>query len=91
MRAGRACLKPGRKGLFLLARLSAGKYEVNATLDGVSVRHTTTIAATGMRQLVFRWVVPQAKSAMSRNDGLTCVDKYSAAGISMFDKRRHIA
>jgi hypothetical protein len=44
-------------GPFLLARLAPGKYEVVATLDGVSVRQKATVAGSGLHQLVFRWDV----------------------------------
>ena len=45
-------------GPLLLARLPPGRYEIVASLEGVSNRQATTVAAAGQRKLVFRWDVP---------------------------------
>ena len=55
---GAVVLETSTDGPLLLARLPAGRYEFAASLDGVSVRQTATVAATGQRRLVFRWNVP---------------------------------
>jgi hypothetical protein len=52
---GASVLETTAEGPLLLVRLPAGKYEIAATLEGKAVRQTTSLAATGQRQLVFRW------------------------------------
>jgi len=55
---GGVVLETSADGPLLLVRLPAGRYEIAASLDGVSVRQTATVAATGQRRLVLRWNVP---------------------------------
>ncbi len=56
------------EGPFLFAQLSPGKYVINATYAGTAQSRSTTIAATGRRELIFRWEEP-AESPLSV-DGL---------------------
>ena len=46
------------EGPFLFAQLSPGKYVINATYAGTVQTRSTTIAATGRRELIFRWEEP---------------------------------
>ena len=43
------------EGPFLLAQLPPGKYAISATYAGAAQTRNTTIAATGRRELIFRW------------------------------------
>ena len=43
------------EGPFLFARLAPGKYTVVATYAGLAQTRATAVAATGRRELVFRW------------------------------------
>jgi hypothetical protein len=42
-------------GPWLLANLAPGKYEITAAYDGKPVTRSTTIAASGRREVFFRW------------------------------------
>jgi len=42
-------------GPFLFAQLPPGKYAITATYAGSAQTRSTVIAATGRRELVFRW------------------------------------
>ena len=46
------------EGPFLFAQLAPGKYAITATYAGLAQTSSTTIAATGRRELVFRWDEP---------------------------------
>lgn len=50
------------EGPFLFAQLAPGKYAVTATYAGLAQTSSTTIAATGRRELVFRWDEPAESS-----------------------------
>ena len=43
------------EGPFLFVRLAPGKYQVTANYAGAAQTRSTTIAATGRRELIFRW------------------------------------
>ena len=43
------------EGPFLFAQLAPGKYRVTASYAGSASARDTTIAASGRRELVFRW------------------------------------
>jgi len=43
------------EGPFLFARLTPGNYQVTAIYGDISVKRSTTVSATGRRDLVFRW------------------------------------
>jgi hypothetical protein len=45
-------------GPFLYAQLAPGKYRITASYAGVASARDTTIAASGRRELVFRWEEP---------------------------------
>ena len=54
----RKVLETVSEGPFLFAQLSPGKYVINATYAGTVQTRSTTIAATGRRELIFRWEEP---------------------------------
>ncbi len=43
------------EGPWFLAKLPPGKYQFTATYESESFTRTTTIPATGQRELIFRW------------------------------------
>jgi hypothetical protein len=59
--ANRKMLETVSEGPFLFAQLAPGKYVITATYAGSAQTRSTAIAATGRRELVFRWEEP-AKS-----------------------------
>ena len=63
----RKVLETVSEGPFLFAQLSPGKYVINATYAGTAQTRSTTIAATGRRELIFRWEEP-AESSSSADD-----------------------
>lgn len=52
---GNKVLEAVSEGPWFLAKLAPGRYQVTAAYDGESFKRTTTISATGQRELVFRW------------------------------------
>jgi hypothetical protein len=56
--ANRKVLETVSEGPFLFAQLAPGKYAIAATYAGVTQTRSTTIAARGRRELVFRWEEP---------------------------------
>lgn len=56
--ADRKVLETVSDGPFLFAQLAPGKYAIAATYAGVTQTRSTTIAAKGRRELVFRWDEP---------------------------------
>jgi hypothetical protein len=55
----RSVLSTVAEGPFLFARLAPGKYQVTSSYAGVAQTRQTTIAASGRRELIFRWEEPQ--------------------------------
>lgn len=53
--AGGNVLATISEGPFLFVKLPAGKYQVTADYAGNAQTRSTTIAASGRRELVFRW------------------------------------
>lgn len=53
--SNRKVLDAVSEGPFFFAQLPPGKYTVNATYSGASQTRATAIAASGRRELVFRW------------------------------------
>jgi hypothetical protein len=51
----RKMLETVSDGPFLFAQLAPGKYSITATYAGLAQTRSTTIAATGRRELIFRW------------------------------------
>jgi hypothetical protein len=52
---GGTVLEAVAEGPFLFTRLAPGKYQVAASYGGVAQKRDTTIAASGRRELIFRW------------------------------------
>lgn len=52
---GAKVLETVSEGPWFLAKLPAGKYQFTATYESESSTRTTTIPATGQRELIFRW------------------------------------
>jgi hypothetical protein len=46
------------EGPFLFAQIAPGKYQITANYAGAAQTRSTTIAATGRRELIFRWEDP---------------------------------
>jgi hypothetical protein len=65
--ANRKVLETVAEGPFLFAQLAPGKYAITATYAGLAQTRSTTIAATGRRELIFRWA-EQAESPPSATD-----------------------
>jgi hypothetical protein len=63
----RKVLETVSEGPFLFAQLAPGKYAITATYAGTAQTRSTNIAATGRRELVFRWD-EQAESPPSAAD-----------------------
>ena len=51
-------LETASEGPFLFVRLAPGKYQITATYAGGAQTRSTTIAASGRRELIFRWEDP---------------------------------
>lgn len=51
----RKILEAASDGPFLYAQLRPGKYAITATYAGTSQTRSTAIAASGRRELIFRW------------------------------------
>lgn len=56
--ANRKVLETVAEGPFLFAQLPPGKYSVVAAYAGSAQTRSTAVAATGRRELVFRWEEP---------------------------------
>jgi len=52
---GAKVLETVSEGPWFLAKLPPGKYQFTATYESESFTRTTTIPATGQRELIFRW------------------------------------
>ena len=63
----RKVLETVSEGPFLFAQLSPGKYAITATYAGTAQTRNTTIAATGRRELIFRWEEPAESSLSTGN------------------------
>jgi len=59
---GRVVLETELAGPLLLARLSPGKYEVQAAYGGKAQTRTVTIPASGRRELFLYWAVPDVET-----------------------------
>ena len=53
--ANRVVLDTSSEGPWLLARLPAGNYQVNANYHGSVERRAVAVGATGLRTIDFRW------------------------------------
>lgn len=56
--ANRKLLDAVADGPFFFANLAPGKYTITVTYAGAAQSRATTIAASGRRELVFRWEEP---------------------------------
>jgi hypothetical protein len=65
--ANRKVLETVSDGPFLFAQLAPGKYAVAARYAGVTQTRSTTIAARGRREMVFRWEEPAESAAAARD------------------------
>lgn len=63
---GGKLLETVSEGPFLFAQFAPGKYQVSATYAGVTQSRNTTVAATGRRELIFRWEEPAEPRAESQ-------------------------
>jgi hypothetical protein len=65
--ANRKVLDVVSDGPFLYAQLPAGKYTVSANYAGAAQSRSTSLAASGRRELVFRW--EEAAESAATADG----------------------
>ena len=53
--AGKTLLETTSEGPFLLARLPKGKYQIVATLSGITIKHQIVVGTAPLSTLHFRW------------------------------------